>query len=203
MPSRNIIRHYAPDSYYHIYFRGLNKQPIFLCDDDKDYFLYLLARYLSLEPVCSKLGVPYPHFRSSMDLVAFCLMENHVHMLIFQRETAIISKFMKSLLSSYTRYFNLKYQRSGTLFESTFKASLVSNDAYMTHITRYIHMNPRRWRRYKYSSLAYFLGAQPPEWLYPKTPTDFPTPREYLAFLKDYEQNKQELAEIKQYLANY
>lgn len=203
MPARNVIKQYAPDSYYHIYFRGLNKQPIFLSDDDKSYFLHLLERYLSNEPAVSKTGVPYPHLAKSLDLNAFCLMDNHVHLLIFQRDIDAMSKLMKSLLGSYTRYFNLKYKRSGPIFETTYKASLIDSDTYMVHITRYIHMNPRRWRRYKYSSLRYYLGYPAPQWLMAKTPTNFASPDEYLSFLHDYEENKQELEEIRHQLANF
>ncbi|MBI3684979.1 transposase [Candidatus Azambacteria bacterium] len=69
-------------------------------------------------------------------------MPNHFHLLLMQRETGGISKFMQKLGTGYTNYFNTKYKRNGVLLQGKFKAIAVRNDTYLTHLSRYIHLNP-------------------------------------------------------------
>ena len=69
-------------------------------------------------------------------------MPNHIHLLVYQHQPQAMAQFMRSVLTSYSRYFNKRYKRSGSLFESRYKASLISDDAYLEHISRYIHLNP-------------------------------------------------------------
>lgn len=114
-----------------------------------------------------------------------------------------MTQVMQSVLSCYTRYFNKKYGMSGPLLESRYKASLISNDSYLQHITRYIHLNPKNWQQYQYSSLPYYLGKNKAEWVKQKKITDlFISSTEYLEFVKDYEDNKKMLDELKYELAN-
>lgn len=195
---------YAPQSYYHIYARGINKQDIFLDKYDYGYFTKLLRRYLSKNKLTNINGMPYPYYGDELELVVFCLMPNHFHFLVYQQESESMSKFMRSLMTSYSRYFNKKYKRTGALFESRYKASRISNESYLQHISRYIHLNPRYWRRYQYSSLPYFLGEQPgQQWLKPvRVMQLFGSAGEYLEFLKNYENRKKVLNEIKNELAD-
>jgi putative transposase len=203
MPSRNTIRLDAPDSYYHVYARGASKQPIFLESTDYLYFLKLLDRYLSAEQAKSKAGVPYPNYHENIEILAYCLMGNHFHLLVYQHQQGYLSAFMKSLMTSYSRYFNLKYKRSGSLFENRYKSSLVSNDSYLQHISRYIHLNPRSWKRYAYSSVGYYRLGGEPEWLHTdQVLQQYANRREYLAFIEDYEEHKQMLESIKHELAD-
>lgn len=100
-------------------------------------------------------------------------------------------------------YFNKKYKRSGPLFESCYKASLVSDEIYYQHITRYIHLNPREWRDYEYSSLPYYLQQVTDEWINPSRVLEmFKNPEDYLEFVADYEQNKEMMDILKHELAN-
>lgn len=203
MPSRNTIRIDTGDSYYHVYARGSNKMLIFREDNDKDYFLSLLARYLSVKPAVSKDGTPYPHYRERIELLCYCLMDNHFHLLFYQNEKGELSNFMKSLMTSYTAYFNRKYKRTGPLFESRFKAALITVDSHLAHISRYIHLNPRSWRRYPYSSYYIIIKRREPEWLQPnKILEDYDSVEEYEEFVADYEDKKAMLATIKHDLAN-
>lgn len=166
-------------------------------------FLKLFERYLSLQEMRNDLGVSYPNYYNRLELVAFCLMPNHFHLLIYQRRQGVMAEFMRSLLTSYSMYFNKKYKRSGALFESRYKASLISDDAYLEHITRYIHLNPRHWRNYEYSSLPYYLQQISDAWVRPTRVTKlFATPEEYLEFLQDYTQNKEMLDILKHELAD-
>ncbi|MGH7195958.1 MAG: transposase [Candidatus Saccharimonadales bacterium] len=203
MPSRNTTRFDSPDSYYHVYARGASKGNIFLESADKDYFLYLFSRYLSHKQVTSKSGVAYPHHRDHVELLAYCLMDNHFHLLIFQHEIGALSAFMKSIMTSYSAYFNRKYKRSGHLFENRYKSSRITSDAYLLHISRYIYLNPRSWKYYPYSSLIHIRRASEPEWLQnERVLAQHATRQAYLEFVADYEENLNMLAEIKHELAN-
>ena len=205
MPSRNVDKIDVDESFYHVYARGVSKQDIFLDDQDYRYFLGTFERYLSEKPACDKLGNVYPHYKDQIDLVTYCCMKNHFHLLVYQVEVSSMGRLMQSVMTSYSRYFNLKYKRSGPVFESRYKASLISSDVYLQHITRYIHLNPRSWRRYKYSSLRYYLGDVPPVWLRPQRVVelfDFDDAQDYKEFVSDYEENKRMLDDLKDELAD-
>ena len=114
-----------------------------------------------------------------------------------------MTKLMHGLMTSYSRYFNLKYKRTGSLFENRYKASLIDDQEYLEHITRYIHLNPRYWKRYPYSSLSFYLRLPAPEWLHPQDILEmFTDSGQYLRFLEDYEEQKRLLEEIKEQLAD-
>lgn len=204
MPQKFTIKQYSTDSYYHIYVRGVNKQSIFTEAADYKRFISLLERYLSGKRYVSDGNGIYPSYSDDVDLIAYCLMSNHVHLLIFQKaDSEAIKRFMSSLLTSYSKYFNAKYRRVGSLFESRYKAKRIDNDSYLTHISRYIHMNPRRWATYRYSSLSYFVSKETPIWLKPEYALEeFATGNDYLDFLKDYQERKDELEAIKGQLAD-
>lgn len=203
MPSRNVLKDDLPETYYHVYFRGGNRSRIFRDAADFEKMLQLFARYLSLEEVKNSAGISFPNYHYKLELNAFCLMPNHVHLLIYQRQQGAMTEFMRSLLTSYSMYFNKRHKRSGPLFESRYKASRITDDSYLDHITRYIHLNPRSWQDYEYSSLPYYLQQVTDEWLEPKRILEnFSNPEEYLQFVKDYEQNKEMLDILKLELAN-
>lgn len=203
MPSRNIIRQDVSESFYHVYARGSNKQRIFLDEKDKEKFISLFARYLSQEQLHSNTGEPYPHFLNRVELMAYCLMDNHFHLLVYQGSVGGISAFMRSLMTSYVRYFNLKYKKTGSLFESRYKSSRIDDETYFVHISRYIHLNRRNWKYYKYSSINYYRKANEPEWLSTKRVLEsFSSRKEYVDFLYDYEGHKEMLEEIKYDIVN-
>jgi putative transposase len=203
MPSRNILKQDAPQSFYHVYARGLNRQRIFRDQSDFVKFLRLFERYLSLEEVKNNVGISFPNYHGRLELNSFCLMPNHFHMLVYQRQPGTMTQFMRSLLTSYSMYYNKKYKRTGPLFESRYKASMITDDAYLEHITRYIHMNPRNWREYEYSSLPYYLHHITDEWIRPeRILSKFGTPAEYLTFMQDYEQHKEMMDILKLELAD-
>lgn len=201
MPVRNTVRLDVENQYYHVYNRGINLQPIFLDDTDKDYFLKLLERYLSQHLDSTTDGV-YSSFFGKIELTCYCLMGNHFHFLFYQNDQGALTDLMRSLTNSYVRYFNKKYDRRGPLFESRYKSSLIDTQAYLEHITRYIHINPRAWRTFKYSSLDAYLGKDHPDWIMPQRILDIFSGDNYLEFVSDYEGNKLILEEIKHELAN-
>lgn len=203
MPRRNVIRLDAPDSYYHVYARGNSRHRIFLDEQDYIAFLKLLERYLSPEEAKNPFGVSYPNFYNRVDLLAYCIMPNHFHLLVYQRQPKDLTALMQSIMTSYSRYFNARYKRSGPLFESRFRASLITDDAYLEHITRYIHLNPKHWRDYEYSSLPYYLQRDEVSWVRPERILSlFDSPAAYETFVADYEENKKMLDILKKELAN-
>lgn len=203
MPSKNLQKIYVPNSFYHVYNRGVNKQTIFRHADDYRVFLQLLKRHLSKETSFDKSGREYKNYYDEIDLVAFCLMSNHFHLLIFQSDPDAMTKLLRSIGTAYTMYFNTKYKRVGHLFQNRFKASLISQDAYMEHISRYIHLNPKNYKSWEYSSLQYYLGNKNASWVKPTyIMENFTIPQSYLKFLADYEDHKKMLDSIKQGLAN-
>jgi putative transposase len=203
MPSRNIRKQDAPQSFYHVYARGLNRQRIFRDSSDFVKFLQLFERYLSLEEVKNSVGVSFPNYHGRLELNAFCLMPNYFHLLIYQRQQGAMAQFMRSLLTSYSMYYNKKYRRAGPLFESRYKASLISDEAYLEHITRYIHLSARHWRDYEYSSLPYYLHQITDEWVRPnRVLSRFEAPGSYLEFMHDHVQHKEMMDILKLELAD-
>jgi putative transposase len=203
MPGRNIIKQDVADSFQHIYTRGHDRRKVF--SDEQDYitFLNLLERYLSPEEAKDPYGISYPNFYNKVELLAFCLMPNHVHLLIYQRQPGAMKELMRSVLTSYSRYFNKKYKRSGSLFESNYKASMISDESYLEHISRYIHLNPKHWQDYEYSSLPYYLQRDEVSWVRPERINSmFSGPNDYLEFVSDYVEQKKMLDILKRELAN-
>jgi len=202
MPVRNTIRFDVDECFYHVYNRGINKQIIFHDDDDKEFFINLLARYLAPESVIDQHGNIYKTYNNKLELLCYCLMDNHFHLMFYQNEKGVLKDYMQSIANSYIRYFNTKYERRGPLFESRYKSLLIETQPYLEHITRYIHLNPKDWQTYKYSSLPYYLNEESPEWFKPEKILELFDGESYLEFMKDYEDHKAMLDEIKYELAD-
>lgn len=201
MPSRNIVKLDADESYYHVYARGINKQDIYDDPDDYIFFLSLFARYLSHEQQKSPFQ-NYPHLRDQIKLLCYCVMPNHFHLLVYQCDKGAMAALMRSVMTSYSRYYNQKHGRRGAVFETTYKASRIDNESYLLHISRYIHLNPRYWKRYPFSSVKYYTGSSILEWLQPEQIQElFGSVDEYRAFLDDYVGHKKMLEKIKKELA--
>jgi putative transposase len=181
MPSKNRIKQYVEDGYYHIYNRGVEKRITFL--DEKDYVVFLYFLKLYLLPLSNNTpktlsNLQYTRIKKTffeeVELHAFCLMPNHFHLLIHQKNRSSITAFMRALITSYVMYFNKKYKRVGSLFQGNYKAVLVTKDPYILHLSRYIHANPlhlsagsdpERLVDYPYSSYPYYLGKRHAAWI--------------------------------------
>lgn len=202
MPSKNTVRFYDAPAFYHVYNRGASKQPIFADDTDKQKFLSLLARHLDTTTLPrDSNGKEYEKY--PLDLVAFCLMDNHFHLLLFQQaETNAISRLLKSVCTSYAMYYNRRHRHQGTIFQGVFKASHIDDESYLIHISRYIHMNPFDYMTYRWSSLPYYLGAETPAWVKPQVMNDM-SPAQYTNFLQSYQTEQSEPDYIYEQLANY
>lgn len=138
---------FSVDEFYHAYGRGSNKSVIFLDDSDRKRFLKLLYLCNTPTPVVFKTvqGVPLDKIKRDdtlVDIGAYCLMPNHFHLLLKEKEDGGISHFLEKLLTAYSMYFNKKYGRTGSLFERPFKATHADTDEYLKYLFAYIHLNP-------------------------------------------------------------
>lgn len=203
MPSRNVLKVDISDSYYHIYARGASRKTIFIDADDFSYFISLFYRYLSHEEAVNSIGIPYAKLHDHIELLAYCLMGNHFHLLVYQREEGAMKRLMRGVMTSYSRYFNKKYEQSGSLFETRYKASRISSDEYLMHVSRYIHLNPDEWEHYPYSSIKYYQGHGSPDWFNNDRVLEMFSSQElYLEFVNEYKDIRDMYEEVKHELAN-
>ncbi|MFZ1458646.1 MAG: transposase [Candidatus Saccharimonadales bacterium] len=198
MPAKNAIKEYVEDGYYHVYNRGVSKSRIFHDTQDYQKFLELLERYLSHEAAKKPNGVKYVSYADDVSLLAYCLMPNHFHLLLQQKSKNGMANLMKSVCVAYSMYFNKKYGHVGTVLQQRYRAVRMTNDAQFTHISRYIHMNPKDYEAWRWSSLGYYTGEKRLAWVY----TDrLPEVGDYRAFLNEYRDRRDELAALKDIFA--
>lgn len=170
---------FAPFEYYHLFNRGVNHQQIFFEERDLARFVFLLLHKQSPTTTTTRVEYYTKEFLKhrvwsttgtttmkmvgtrSVELVDFCLMDNHFHLTVRELKERGASKYMQRVLNAYTKYFNIKYRRKGHLFEGPFKAVHVKNNVQLLHLSAYIHRNPRdirEWRGkeaiYPWSSLS-------------------------------------------------
>ena len=171
----------ANGEFYHVYNRGVAKNPVFLSKHDYEQAILALSYYLSSTPPMKlsrfkelsieergKVLNELQNDASSVEILSFVLMPNHFHLLIKQTGDNGISTFLSKFTNSYTRYFNTKHQRVGALFQGVFKAVHVEDDEQLLHLSRYIHLNPvasfviheKDLLSYPWSSLPLFLNGK-------------------------------------------
>lgn len=206
MPNANTVRHFVTDGIYHIYNRGVEKRNIFLDDQDYAVFLHLLKYYLSpidpdkihpfLEFQNFKVIRPRPlkNIEKEIDLLAYCLMPNHFHILLKQTNIDGTTRLLRRISTTYAMYFNKRYNRVGYLFQGKYKAVLIQTDSYLLHVSRYIHLNPHDLQtltgsdlvNYPYSSYKYYLGLAHTGWVKPDMILSYFDKSRLLPFLKKY-----------------
>ena len=145
-------RNFTPRSYYHIYNHAVHeKTVIFPTTQDYQRFLNTIAYYIFSQPFSyeqhQRLSTPPANpkgLRKRAKILAYAIMPNHFHLLLKPTEEnpSEISRFVSDVTNSYTRHFNLKYKRSGVLFQGTFKAKEIIDEASLLQVSRYIHLNP-------------------------------------------------------------
>jgi putative transposase len=141
--------------FYHVYNRGTDKRTLFRDDTDRQRFMKLLyisnsVDHINVRNILRKNNEPYT-FDRGLPLVsigAYCLMPNHFHILVTPCVENGVTMFMQKLGTSYSMYFNKRYNRTGTLFEGPFKSKWVDGDTYLKYLYAYIHLNPLKlWNR--------------------------------------------------------
>jgi putative transposase len=126
-----LPRFVLPGHPQHVIIRGNNREPIFHADDDYRFYLE------KLKQACDK---------HQCDVHAYVLMTNHIHLLITPHTGNGLSKTIQTLGRYYVQYFNHTYQRTGTLWEGRYKATLIDTETYALSCYRYIELNPVRAR---------------------------------------------------------
>ncbi len=142
----NIDRELVEGGLYHIFNRGVEKRQVYTDSVDYNGFLTRLVFYQQERTIArfsdSDFDIadrlPPLHYQ----LLAYCLMPNHFHLLVQANSDRGISVAISNLLNSYTRSFNTRHQRVGPLFQGAFKSVPVQSDEQLLHVQRYIHLNP-------------------------------------------------------------
>jgi len=184
---------FSVGEYYHIYNRGNDKRIIFI--DNTDYLRFLTLLYISNNTEAVHISnlvnqgdslvkiMKMQREDTLVDIGAYCLLPNHFHLLVKEKKENGITKFMGKMSTGYSMYFNKKNERTGKLFEGTFKSVHADVDVYLKYLFSYIHLNPIKiidpnWkeegikdknkakeflREYVFSSYMDYLGADRPE----------------------------------------
>jgi len=228
MPARNRIKTYIPDTYYHLYNRGVEKRGIFL--DAQDYAVwqsylkvYLLPKNVeeltrifssdvttTIEKEKARRLLQLNNFSETIRLHAYCFMSNHFHLLIHQKDGENIDQFMNSLGTRYTMYFNKKYKRVGPLFQGVYKAVRVTSEEQLLYLTKYIHRNPYGGNRskgetYPYSSYAKYSSSEHELWVDTQTICSMwrLTPSKYRAFVEEQKDDERMYKSLKDVIVDY
>lgn len=136
---------------YHVIARGNARQDIFHSREDQQKFISLLDK---------------AKHRLGFYLYAYCLMTNHLHLLI-ERRSETVGRIMQRVLTGYSQYYNKRYHKVGHLFQGRHKSILCQSDRYLAKLVRYIHLNPVRANmvatpdEYDFSSHRAYLGVEP------------------------------------------
>ena len=133
-------RTWQPELYYHVTMRGNNRQNIFLNEGDVSLFFRALLR---------------TYKKSKFTIVAYCIMNNHYHLLIRSSETPL-SEVMLSINKTYSEYFKRKYNYCGQLYETRFFSSMVSDPIGLLNVSSYIHQNPLATSKALTSKMEYY-----------------------------------------------
>ena len=127
--------------FYHVLNRSNEKQTIFIEDENYQFFLKRLRKYV---------------IQGKQNVIAYCLMPNHFHLLLKETEDDRLKETMQGLQTSYAKAINKRFQKTGHLFQDTYNKIRIESDEQLLHLTRYIHMNP----------VKAGLVTHPEEWLY-------------------------------------
>lgn len=222
MPSRNITKQYIEGGFYHLYNRGVEKRVIFQDEQDYPVFLSYLKQYLlpkNVDELTKKLAdptTPYKdkdkiikllrlnNFDGEITLLAYCLMPNHLHLLVQQKSPQSIDKFIQSLCTRYTMYFNRKYQRVGSLFQGTYKAVSVTSDEQLLHLSRYIHQQTLALQgdtlQVRPSSYLDYLGLRKTLWIKPEEILSFFSKTNPAFSYESFVKQKEDFAHIQKLL---
>ncbi len=176
MPYREI--HFLKNNYFHVYNRGNNYNKIFFAEKNYSFFL---RRLLEI-------------YDKRINIVSYCLMPNHYHLLLKIIEDNYLEKAMQRFSTSYTKAINKQYGRVGHLFQGRYKAKLIPNNEYLLHLSRYIHLNPvraglvKKPEDWKYSSYNEYISMNKSECLDPDIILD--QIEDYAEFVNSYQEKQ-------------
>lgn len=214
MASKNSVKLYINNSFYHIYNRGVEQRDIFLDEQDYSVFLSYIQTYLlpkntfELENILTSHNstiqekdralkqLRLKNYFEKVELICYALLPNHYHLLIRQGKNSL-NKFMNSLGTRYAMYFNRKYKRKGVLFQDVYKAVLIDSDEQLLHLSRYIHLNITKPVNISLpSSLPEFLGLRKTDWIKTKYVLDYFSKNDPKNNYEDFMINNQEKEQL-------
>jgi REP element-mobilizing transposase RayT len=167
---------FKAENYYHLYNRGVNYQPIFFQPENWGFFIKRLREYCLPDLI---------------DIIAYCLMPNHYHFLVYLKNDELSEKIMQPFGLSCVKAINHQQKRVGPLFQGPFKAKHVDKENYLLHLSRYIHLNPVEANLVKspaewvYSSYRDYIGQR--DGTFPKPEivlAQFSSPASYRSFME-------------------
>lgn len=201
--------------HYHVFNRGVASTQIFTNYFDKKRFIKTMLyyqiedtkpRFSLYTPTTSKLNLS----NKLVDIICYCLMPNHFHFLLKQNRDKGISEFISKVTNSYTKYFNIKFRRYGPLFQGMFKAVHIETDEQLTHLSRYIHLNPlvgfvtKDLDSYQWSSYRDYIGLNKSSVCAKNIVLgQFKSTDDYRGFVLDQEDYAKELENQKHQLLDY
>ena len=181
MPAKNLSRIDEEGIYSHIYNKGIEKRTIFNDKQDYETFQDYLRDYLTApkdpDRIKENFKVHGQIFRgtthqpknyfNSVELIAYSLLPDHFHLLLHQKTRGSLERFIRSLCTRYSMYFNKKYQHTGSLFDGPYKSVHIKNEPHLLHLTRYLHHTG------SYSSYPEYLGKRITSWVNTKIVLSF------------------------------
>ena len=217
MPYRNIP--FVTNQVYHVFNRSIASQSIFIDRRDYKRILDLINYYRFKKP-----PLRFSHYNRlpkeqkadyeksfminqnpMLEILAYCIMPNHVHFLLRPKIDNSISDFMRNLQNGYSKYFNTKRERTGSLFQFMFKAVRIETDEQLVHVSRYIHLNPvtsyilkvENLEQYKWSSFKDYVFDMNSFVSKEMILGRFKSPQKYKKFVFDQAEYQRELNKIK------
>ena len=192
---------FANGQFYHVFNRGVEKRMTFIDKRDYSRFIDSLNYYRPRDQHVrfsfrGRITILNQDIRLGpllAEVVSYCLMPNHFHLLLKQVVDNGITTFLSKLSNSYTKYFNTRHRRVGPLFQGSFKAVRIESDEQFVHVCRYIHLNPlidyltKDIRDYTYSSYLEYLGIKEGFCHKNYVMDGFPSPEAYEKFVLDQE----------------
>ncbi len=182
---------YLDGHYYHIYNRGAHKEKIFFEN----------TNYLHLISLFKKYSAQY-----NVIVAAYCLMPNHYHLILRQKDNGKIGDFLRTTFNAYTQAINKRYDHSGTLFQGQCKAKHLNNDEQCLQVIRYIHRNPvavllvSSLRQWQFSNYLEWIGLRHGSLIDSDLRDSlFKTPTDYEKFAEEY--FEEEKAKIESFLS--
>lgn len=207
MPRRNP--QLVTNEIYHVFNRGVEKRDIFSVEREYKHFIETLGHYRTSNEKLSRKGkilLKKESANNLAEILCFCLMPNHFHLLLKQISDEGISHFIRKAANSYTRYFNIKNNRVGPLFQGAFKAVRIETDEQLLHVSRYIHLNPlvtelvTDLSQYSWSSYPVYVGEKESDLVFVEPIlSQFPSNEEYKKFVLDQAEYAKTLDQLKHY----
>lgn len=217
MPYRIVP--FIANEVYHVFNRSIARLPIFIERTDYERVLDLVNYYrfnrpplrfshykrLSIEQKAEFEKSFMINENSMLKILAYCIMPNHFHFLLQPKKDNAVSDFMRNLQNSYSKYFNTKRERTGSLFQFMFKAVRMETDQQLLHVSRYIHLNPvtsylreiKDLEAYEWSSFKDYVFNNSSFVNREMVLANFKSKQEYKKFVFDQAEYQRELDKIK------